>query len=289
MLLMMVLCSIAPADDFASLRADHAALERVYYDHRLGGKPPFERVLPPATLENLVRLDLRKEAALQRTYGVEVTPAMLEAEVQRINTTTRAPEMLAEIKAALANDPARFAHTVAKPILVERLLRERFDNDDLLHPVQHRRAEQARSELLAAKQPGGGYDELWRMLQRKHPSEVSETTWQLVARPAGTNASTTDEIEIKKRFGASAQIVSPLHRDGIQRKFYFEDLPGELQKVLQVQLRRPGDVSAVIETAGGFLVYVCRSKSAEALGVGTFSLPKRSYEQWLADQNEGRR
>src|SRR6185295_9023585 len=102
--------------DPADLRDDRAAIERVYYQHRLGEKPPFEQVLPPATLENLVQQDLRKEAALQKNYGVEVTPARLDAEVQRINITTRAPDVLAEIKAALGNDPARFARAMARPI-----------------------------------------------------------------------------------------------------------------------------------------------------------------------------
>ncbi len=54
---------------------------------------------PPRALESLVRLDLEKEAVLRKTYGVTMTPALLEAEVQRINTTTRAPDMLAEINA----------------------------------------------------------------------------------------------------------------------------------------------------------------------------------------------
>ena len=140
----------ALADDFAALRADRAAIERVYYNHRLGEKPPFEQVLPPVTLENLVRQDLRKEAALKKSYGVEVTPAMLEAEVQRINTTTRAPEILAEIKAALGNDAARFARAMAKPILVERLLREKFDNDDALHASPRREMEKVRTQLTNA-------------------------------------------------------------------------------------------------------------------------------------------
>src|SRR6266516_5627825 len=65
-LTMLWLCSIAIADDFASLRADRAAIERVYYNHRLGDKPPFEQALPREALERLVREDLRKEAALKR-------------------------------------------------------------------------------------------------------------------------------------------------------------------------------------------------------------------------------
>src|SRR5216684_4210992 len=50
------------------------------------------------------------------------SPARPDAEAERINATTRAPEVLAELKAALGNDPARFARTVARPIVVERTL-----------------------------------------------------------------------------------------------------------------------------------------------------------------------
>ena len=69
------------------------------------------------------------------------------------------------------------------------------------------------------------------------------------------------------------------------RKFYFEDLPSELQNVLRVQLIRPGDVSAVIETPGAFLLYLAREKTTAALSVAALSLPKRSYEEWLEQQN----
>jgi hypothetical protein len=82
-----------------------------------------------------------------------------------------------------------------------------------------------------------------------------------------------------------AQVLSALNGDasGRERKFYFEDLPNELQNVLRVQLRHPGDVSAVIELPNGFQLYVLRSRSASALSVGALFLPKRSYEAWLAE------
>ena len=318
-ILLLVLLSavlVAPAADLISLCADRAAVERVYYNHRLGEKPPFKQVLPPGTLENLVRQDLRKETALKKTYGVEVTSAMLAAEVQRINTTTRAPDMLAEIKTALGNDPVRFANVFAKPILVERLLREKFDNDDALHAPQRREAEKVRARLLAetvaaARQSAAITSSvnqgssaiksavLYRdtatskllverrlaLLKQTHSNAVTETTWQLAARPTETNVPTADEIEIKKRFGPNAQILSSPHADTAREQiFYFEDLPGELQKVLRVQLRHPGDVSAVIETPGGFLLYVAKEKTDAVLSVAGLSLPKRSYEQWLKEQ-----
>jgi len=283
-LLLLSVCSSAVAADLASLLADRAAIERVYYNHRLGQKPPFDQALPAATLDNLVRLDLRKEAALKQVYGVEVSPAMLDSEVQRINTTTRAPDVLAEIKTALGNSPSRFANSFAKPILVERLLREKFDHDDALHAPQRRQVEQTRNELLAAKQVGSGFEKLLALLKRNHSSGVSETSWQLGSRPGETNAPTADEIEIQKRFGSNAQILSSPRGGGKDQKFYFEDLPGDLQKVLRVQLRGPGDVSAVIETDGGFLLYVTKERTNAVLSVVGLSLPKRSYEEWLEQQ-----
>jgi hypothetical protein len=279
--LLPLLARAALADDFASLRADRAAIEGVYYNHRLGEKPPFEQALPPATLENLVRQDLRKETMLKKTYSITITAPLLDAEVQRINTTTRAPDILAELKAALGSDPVRFANTVAKPILVERLLREKFDNDDSLHASQRRKVEQIRAEMLAAKKNGADLENLLVLLKRSHSNAVTETTWQLGARPAETNAPAAEETEIKKRFGANAQILSSPHASGKEQKFYFEDLPGELQNVLRVQLRQPSDISAVIETPTGFLLYVAREKTPEILSAAILSLPKRSYDEWL--------
>ncbi len=209
---------------------------------------------------------------------------MLEAEVQRINTTTRAPDMLAEIKTALGNDPARFANSFAKPILVERLLRGKFDNDDALHAPQRQQAEQARNELLAARTNGADAGKLVALLTAGHSNAVTETTWLLSARPAETNAPGADEIEIRKRFGPDAQILSPAQAGKGEVRFYFEDLPGELQNVLRAQLRQPGDISAVIEMPGGFLLYVAKEKTDAALSVAVLSLPKRSYEQWIAEQ-----
>src|SRR3954462_15982982 len=108
LLLLFALPSPAFSEDSAALCADRASVERVYYNHRLGQKPPVEQALPPATLGKVVRFDLSKEAALRKAYGVEITSAMLKAQVKRIDTSTRAPDLVAEIKTALGNDPCRF-------------------------------------------------------------------------------------------------------------------------------------------------------------------------------------
>src|SRR3989442_454407 len=43
--LFLALASPTMADDFSALCADRAAIERVYYQHRLGTKPSFEETL----------------------------------------------------------------------------------------------------------------------------------------------------------------------------------------------------------------------------------------------------
>lgn len=280
-LLLLLACGSAAAGDLSRLRDDRAAVERVYYQHRLGDKPPFEQALPRATLEQLVQSDLRKESVLERVYHVKISPAQVGDEVRRIDTTTRAPEMLAEIKAALGNDPARFAQTVARPIVVERELRRHFENDDSLHAPRRREAEKTRNELLAHRAEGP--DALVALLNRGHSNEVRETTWQLTARPArpaGQEEADQDLTEARKRFGPNAQILAPASADQGQ-KIYFEDLPSELQTVLRVQLRQAGDVSAVIETPDAFLLYVAREKTDAVLRVAGLALSKQSYEQWL--------
>ena len=316
LLILFALCSSAVAGDLSTLCADRTAIERVYYEHRLGTKPPFEQLLPPLLIEQLVKQELHKETVLKKVYGVEIAPAQMESEVQRINSTTRAPDMLAELKAALDHDAVRFARTVARPIVVERTLRERFDNDEALHAPQRREMEKIREQLLIARSSRGNeahssksefrnpkseidqslltsaatnelVGKLLVLLMQNHSNAVSEATWQLGARPAETNAPTADELEIKKRFGPDSQVLSSADAGPDQaRKIYFEDLPAELQKVLRVQLRRAGDVSAVIETPGGFLLYLAKEKTSEALSVAVLSLPKRNYEQWLEEQTK---
>lgn len=291
--------------DLAVARADRAAIEHVYYLHRLGQKPPFEEVLPAAALEKLVRSEILKESVLLRAYGLAITSAMLDAEVSRINTTTRAPEMLAEIKVALGNDSDRFANGFAKPILVERILREKFGNDDSLHAPQRNEIERIRSRLTnaaaafrekgtlnkASESPAllvgaSGTNEvvatLLGLLKESHAGSFSEMKWQMGSRGVETNVPPFDEI--KKRFGPDAVVLSGPGDAGKQRELYFADLPGELQNVLRAQLRKAGDLSAVIETPSHFLLYVTKEKTEAELSVAAISISKRSYEKWIEEQ-----
>ena len=296
---LLLLCmGSASGADITSLCADRSAIERVYHERRTGTKPPFEQAMPAALLENIVRTQLRKERALASAYGVEITPALLAAEVRRIDTTTRAPEMLAEIKAALASDDDRFAVAFAKPFLVERELRQRFENDDALHAPQRRLAEAARDRLLAVKEPG--FEARLATLKEGAGDLRAEVTWTLTPRPLDDDTASAPAIapqptEARARSTAytnqaTAQVAQVLSSPATGRAeanpvFYFEDLPGELQNVLRAQLRQPGDVSAVIESPEAFQIFLARECTASALSAAILTISKRGYDEWLAQQS----
>jgi hypothetical protein len=237
------------------LIADRTAIERVYYQHRTGATAPFEIAVPAETLRRLVEKNLAREQTLRSRYGEEISAAQIAAEVTRINNTTRAPQTLAEIKAALGNDEARFGQSFAKPIVVDRELRRHFENDDSMHAAVRHECELARTNLLAAKHNGAPPGALAEQLLHSHPEAARKLTWVLT--PAA---------------------------EGQKNVAYFDKLPAELRRVLGAQLRNPGDVSAVIETPNSFLLFILETKSEKSLTVAALSLPKLDCDSWLASQ-----
>ena len=297
--LLLLRVSLAAGSDVASLCAERASIERVYHGHRTGTNRPFEQAMPAALLEKLVRADAKKEAVLERFYGVKITGPMVVAESQRIDATTRASEILGEIKAALGHDPARFARAMARPIVVERTLRARFENDDALHAPQRRIAESSRTRLRGMQE--GGFAARLAALQECREGEVQEqVAWELTPRPSTdappapstpaspTTAKTSGGIYSNEATAQVAQVLSSPEKSHAEkeRTFYIEDLPAELQAVLRAQLHQPGDVSAVIETPGAFQIYLAKARTAKSLTAAVFTLRKRSYEDWLAEQPE---
>jgi hypothetical protein len=260
-LLLCLAFGLGRAATLDDLVADRAAIERVYYQHRIGATTPFAEALPAAALRRLVERDLARENALRARYGVEISSRQIAAEVERIDRSTRAPEVLAQIKAALGDDPRRYALSFVKPIVVERELRNRFANDDDLHaPVRHE-CELARTNLLAARLAGASPAALVSQLTHAHPARVQTLTWRLASPSPAASA--------------------PHPRDPL----CFDDLPPQLRQVLAVQLRAPGDISAVIETPETFLLFVAEAKTPNELVAASLSLPKMDCDTWLTAQN----
>src|SRR6266446_1401306 len=111
---------------FADRVAYQTAIEDVYWRHRIwpdtnpGPKPPLEKVMSQADIEKKVTDYLRDSQALE-DYK-RITADQLQAEMERMASHTKQPEVLQELFVALGNDPFVIAECLARPLLTERLI-----------------------------------------------------------------------------------------------------------------------------------------------------------------------
>ena len=113
---------------FADRVAYQRAIEKVYWRHRIWSKenwkpkPSLDTVMTQAQLEKKVADYLRKSEALADYWQRPLTTEQLQAEVDRMGSHTKQPEVLEELFEALGNDPFVILECLAKPILAERTL-----------------------------------------------------------------------------------------------------------------------------------------------------------------------
>jgi N-acetylneuraminic acid mutarotase len=112
---------------FADRVAYQYAIEEVYWHHRIwpkenpGQKPALDSVLSRQQVENKVEKYSRDSQRLADEWQRPITPEQLQAEMDRMASHTKDPEVLRELFAALGNDPLLIAECLARPILAERL------------------------------------------------------------------------------------------------------------------------------------------------------------------------
>jgi len=135
------------------------AIEKVLYSHRIwpqenpSPKPPFEQVVSRAQLQARCEEALEKSALLEELWRRPVTPEQLQAETERIFRDSRDRATLAEIVAALKGDPELVAECLARPLLVDRLLRSWYWADRDLHADVLRKAEAALALFKSGEVP----------------------------------------------------------------------------------------------------------------------------------------
>ena len=103
------------------------AIEEVYWRHRIwpkdnpGPKPSLDVLVSQREIEKKVEDYLRKSQVVADQRGSPITASELQAEMERIATHTKEPDMLRELFAALGNDPFLIAECLARPVPAERL------------------------------------------------------------------------------------------------------------------------------------------------------------------------
>jgi N-acetylneuraminic acid mutarotase len=111
---------------FADRVAYQRAIEDVYWRHRIwpdtnpGPKPSLDAVMSQAQLEKKVEEYLRDSQALEDYWQRPITAEQLQAEMERMASHTKQPEVLRELFEALGNDPFVIAECLARPVLAER-------------------------------------------------------------------------------------------------------------------------------------------------------------------------
>src|SRR5437762_12063218 len=120
---------------FADRVAYQRAIEEVYWRHRIwprertDPKPSLDAAMSQAQLEKKVTDYLRKSQALEDYLERPITADQLQAEMDRMATNTKQPEVLRELFEALGNDPFVIAECLARPVLAQRLATE-LKNED---------------------------------------------------------------------------------------------------------------------------------------------------------------
>src|SRR6266478_5045173 len=157
---------------FADRVAYQRAIEEVYWQHRIwprnggantGPKPPLEKMMSQAQIEQKVEEYLRNSELLEQYWHRPITPEQLQAEMERMASQTKQPGVLREIFAALGNDPFVIAECLARPVLAERVITELYAHDQRFHGELKRRAEadlRTHPSVREMKQTSGMYTEM---------------------------------------------------------------------------------------------------------------------------------
>jgi N-acetylneuraminic acid mutarotase len=167
------------------------AIERVFWKHRTwpgaaARKPALSDVVPDSVLRSRVTRYLQQSEAVEKIWNRPITGSQLQAELDRLASTTRDPAVLRELFSSLGNDAHVIAETLARQILADRLVRGWFAFDATIHEGSRERIELARSQCTmpsCLRDLGGTYGE--REWPRRSHRQDGESSGDLAADETG--------------------------------------------------------------------------------------------------------
>jgi hypothetical protein len=238
------------------------AVERARYQFVIGNTRPFDEVYPRSVFGKRVEREMAEERALKNVFGLTVTPDLLAQEFDRIEKSTKAPDQWEAIKKALGDDRRLIEEVFCRPLLVDRALRARFSFDQKIHAGPHRKAREARAAFLSGKPVAGSKVVL---LNRK--SEPAPTTDELLGKA--------------KEQAALPRILSPPEATPGDAPV---SLDPEVAAVLGKELKRPGDVTTILEERDRFEVFRLIAVTGESWKVDAVRFPKLDFDSWLEER-----
>lgn len=227
------------------------AIERVYYAHEESTRRPFDEAINRELLERKVRTYLKQSVALERFWNTPVTSQMLECEWERIARGSWFPERLQEIYEALDNDPVVIQECLVRSVVVDRLARSFFAHDGRIHGAASEEAEALRAALVRRKVDRAA----------EHPRR---TVAELV-RAEDPEPAPSEPI------GKTNQLF----------------LTSEEWERWRARMPAAGDIGAIEETDEALVIRVILDDRGDHARVATYSVQKRSWEDWWGETAGG--
>src|SRR6266436_7935667 len=286
---------------FADRVAYQRAIEEVYWQHRIwpktnaGPKPPLDKVMSQAQIEEKVEDYLSNSQALEDYWQRPVTPDQLQTEMERIASHTKQPGVLRELFAALGNDPFVIAECLARPVLAERLITELYAHDQRFHGELKRRAEaelRTHRSVTRMKQTSGTYTEMeWIKSDSADPVAAGVPPAQPTRLPPQKPADTKNTQALKMSSSEWQERVAKL-----AAQFDSQEIVGQaprlpngrsaagaaaLQKPSIAQIKT-GVLSPLQEDDRHYYAVAVMSKGRDRLKVATVAWLKEPLRSWLA-------
>jgi hypothetical protein len=262
------------------------AIEEVYWHHRLwprsGGenpdpKPSLDAVMSQAQLEKKVEEYLRKSQALEDYWQRPLTAEQLQAEMERMASHTKQPEVLRELFEALGNDPFVIAECLGRPALAELLLTNWYAYDQRIHGELKQRAEadlRTHPTVEQMKQTSGKYNEIELVKSDtardaddpgpSHSVKLSSREWDETVRKLavifGTAKNGTTGREALRSVGR---------------------LAGDTPAITAITQTNSGGLSPLREEETRYYVTAVLSKTDDRIKLATVAWDKEPLESWL--------
>ncbi len=252
--------------NFTDRVAYQRAIEEVYWRHRIwpkenpGPKPPLDEVMSQAQIEKKVEDYLRNSKALEDYWQRPITPDQLQAEMERMASHTRQPEVLRELFQALGNDPFVIAECLARPVLAERLVTEVYAHDQRIHGGLKRRAEaelKTHPSVRQMKQTSGMY---------------TETEW-IKSDPAKDGSASTDT-----KNGEAVKMNGSERQESIEK--LAEEFGNTKTRDAWAQIRT-GVLSPLREDEAYYYAVAVMKKGKDRLKLATIAWLKEPLRSWV--------
>ncbi|GEM_PF-1154576 len=250
--------------------AAQRAIEEVYWRQRLWPKenpepkPALDAILPESAIRAKVEDYLRQSRALEAYWQHPITGKQLQAEMERMATQSKRPEALRELWAALGDDPFVIAECLVRPLLAERLIRQRYASDERFHGELKRRAESELNTLGAAGQ------------MRRTSGEYREVDW------------VKDETEAAIR-SRGLEINGVLRVDAAQWQEEVSKLAGSFGAMKAGAGLSSGQWSSLQENEERFYAGGVVEKGNERMKVASVVWKKAPFDEWWNGARVGMR